>query len=416
MLIQKQNKRKPQIHYGWVVATGGFLSQVILLIGTSTLPLILVAFEEALGISNADAGLIISMYGVFFIIGAPVWGVVVDRIGIRKALTSSSILTSIGIFSMGGANSLITCMTIYALIGFGSAALITIIPKLTRAWFDMRRKGAASSYIVSGGAVSASILGIVVPTLAISYNWRAPFYVLGSISLFISIVIYAIVRNSPYEKGLTPLGATQKIVKTIEIDQEVKIKTKDAIKMKITWHFAAFYTVFLMSGISIATFLVAYLAETGLPLVEAGFGFSVYMISVFFGQYLWGILSDYFPRKYVLTTCPSLLAVFTFILLTFRMNQIGVYTVIGLMGISEGGVAPVIFALISDYFNPKVIGAATGVIISSVGICRILAPLIGGYLATMTGTLATVLQLSIALAGMSAVISITLKRLPKHAD
>jgi MFS family permease len=416
MLMQKQNKRKPQIHYGWAVATGGFLTQVILFIATSTLPLILVAFEAALGISNADAGLIISMYGVFYVIGAPVWGVVVDRIGLRKALTSSSILTSIGIFSMGTANSLMTSMTIYALIGFGAAALITLLPKLTGAWFHMRKKGVASSFIVSGGTVSASILGIVVPMLTITYNWRASFYVLGSISLFVSIVIYAIVRNSPNEKGLTPLGATQKTVKTTGIGQEDKIKTKDVIKMKITWHFAAFYTVFLMSALSITTFLVAYLAETGLPTVEAGVGFSVFMIAGFFGQYLWGILSDYFPRKYILTTCASLLAVFTYILLTFRMDQIGTYAVVGLMGISRGGAAPVIFALISDYFNPKVIGVATGVILSMVGIGMILAPLISGYLATMTGTLVAVLQLSIALAGISAIISITLKRLPKHAD
>jgi MFS family permease len=85
------------------------------------------------------------------------------------------------------------------------------------------------------------------------------------------------------------------------------------------------------------------------------------------------------------------------------------------MGISKG-VAPVIFALISDHFNPKVVGVATGVILSMVGVGMILAPLISGYLATMTGTLATVLQLSIALAGISAIIAITLKHLPKHAD
>jgi len=170
-----------------------------------------------------------------------------------------------------------------------------------------------------------------------------------------------------------------------------------------------------MSALSIVTFLVAYLAEIGLSTVEAGVGFSVFMIAVLIGQYLWGILSDYLPRIYILSICTSLLAIFTYVFLTFRMDQIGMYIVIGLMGISDG-VTPVIFALISDNFDPKVLGVATGVIISIVGFGGILAPLISGYLATVTGSLSTVLQFSIAMASISAVISITLKRPSKRSS
>jgi len=245
MLIQTQNKGKKKIHYGWIVAIGGFLTQAILLIGTSTLPLVLTAFERSLGISNAGAGLVISVYGLFYVIGAPVWGVIVDRIGLRKALTSSSLLASVGVFSMGATSSLSTCLIIYALIGFGSAALITLIPKITGLWFDMRKKGVASSFITSGGVVSASILGVLVPLLTISYNWRAPFYAFGSISLFFSIIIYAIVRNNPHEKGLALLGAKQKAAETLMADQEDKVKAKDVIQMGVTWHFAAFYIFFI---------------------------------------------------------------------------------------------------------------------------------------------------------------------------
>jgi MFS family permease len=35
--------------------------------------------------------------------------------------------------------------------------------------------------------------------------------------------------------------------------------------------------------------------------VEAGVGFSVFMIAMLIAQYSWGILSDYLPRKYTLT-------------------------------------------------------------------------------------------------------------------
>jgi MFS family permease len=114
----------------WSAATGGFLTQVILFTGSSTLPLLLLAFEEALGLSSADAGLIISVYGIFYVIGAPVWGAISDRVGLQKALTSSSLIVSVGIFAMGAVNSLMACLPVYALIGFGSVALVVQIPKL----------------------------------------------------------------------------------------------------------------------------------------------------------------------------------------------------------------------------------------------------------------------------------------------
>jgi MFS family permease len=167
--------------------------------GSSILPLVLVTVHGELNISNADAGLIISMYGVLYVVGAIVLGAVADKLGLRKTLTLSSIIVSFGILSMSAANSLITCMIAYAIIGFGSAALITLIPKLTGSWFEIKRRGLASSYITSGGAASAAILGIIVPILAISYSWRAPFYILGFVSFLVSVLIFAMVKDKTYE-------------------------------------------------------------------------------------------------------------------------------------------------------------------------------------------------------------------------
>ncbi len=406
MLIQRG---KPRIYWGWVVATGGFLTQVILLTGSSILPLVLVTVQGELNISNADAGLIISMYGVLYVVGAIVLGAVADKLGLRKTLTLSSIIVSFGILSMSAANSLITCMIAYAIIGFGSAALITLIPKLTGSWFEIKRRGLASSYITSGGAASAAILGIIVPILAISYSWRAPFYILGFVSFLVCVLFFAMVKHKTFETELTVAKPLHNPVK----GKEEQVKAKDVLKKKVTWHLAALNIIFHSSVLSISAFLVAYLIETGVPTIEAGVGFSVFMLTILFGQYLWGALSDYVPRKFILTTCACLLAVSTYIFVTFRVDQLITYLEIGILGVACGS-TPVLFAVISDCFNPKVVGTAAGAIVSIVGVGSIVAPLIAGYLATATGTLASVFQLCIIMAAASAFIALLLKREPKH--
>ncbi|MFX1534838.1 MAG: MFS transporter [Promethearchaeota archaeon] len=177
---------------------------------------------------------------------------------------------------------------------------------------------------------------------------------------------------------------------------------------------AAFYIVYFIGSLTIMTYLVAYLTEIGLLPVESGVGYSMFMLSMLFGQYLWGILSDHISRKYIITICLTLLAMFTWGLLVFNMGQTITYAIVCFMGIASG-VIPVMFAIVADCFEPKVAGTASGIVIFIGALGNIFGPLIAGSLATMTGTLATALQVSIVMAVICAVISLTLRYRPKRA-
>ena len=404
---------KPMVNR-WIAATGGFFTQVILFIGSTIIPLLLVNIREELGISRAGVGLIISVYGVFYVVGAPVWGAVADRIRLRKALTFASLIVSLGVFAIGAANSLVTYLVVYGIVGFGSAALVVLIPKLLGMWFDIQTKGKASSYITSAGPLSTFILGITVPLLAISHTWRAPFYAFGSFGIILSILIYAIVRDNNQTKESTlSLGSESKPVETVKAGSNRTAKTKDVLKMRSLWHLAAVNLFFLMSNLCVSTFLVAYLAERGLQITEADVGLSVLSAASLAGFYLWGALSDYTQRKYILAICSFLLIAFTFIFLTFQMDLASTFLLVGLMGATTG-LAPVFFAIISDYFNFEAVGTATGVIFAILGIGLIVTPLLAGHLANETGSFASVFQLSIVLAGVSSILAILLKRPPRE--
>ena len=106
------------MHYGWICATGGLSSRFVYGTAASTLALVLVEVEGSLGISNAQAGAISATYGFLFIVSALLWGIIADRIGLRKSLTIACLILSIGTIGMGTINSTLMGMIFYSIIGF----------------------------------------------------------------------------------------------------------------------------------------------------------------------------------------------------------------------------------------------------------------------------------------------------------
>jgi sugar phosphate permease len=375
----------------------------------------LVEVERGLGISNADAGAISATYGFLFIISALLWGILSDRIGLRKSLTIACLILSLGTLGMGTISSTVTGMIFYSFIGFAAGAPITLSAMLTGAWFDRRRRGIAQSYITCTDTLWMAMLGLTVPTIMLTYGWRDVWYILGIVSLCLSGIVYALIRNNPKEKGLlpcgTPLGATANTTESIpQIAPQKQVKRKDVLKMGITWHLGTVFilTVFILT---IPTFfIVTYLiTEVGLTTVEAGGAFSIFLLSMMVGGYVWGFVSDRVPRKYVVSTCCILYAVFMLALVSFGKEPAVCYVIIGAMGFAIG-ISGVNFAMISDYFPLQVIGTASGLVNAISGIGFILGPLVAGDIATATGSFIPAFQLAAAVALVLAAVSLALRQ------
>ncbi len=421
MLEQKQiNNSISRVHYGWICATGGLSSQLVFGTATATLPLVLVAVEDSLNISHAQSGAIWSMFGLFFIIGALAWGMAADRIGLRKSLTIGCLLLSFGILGMGTINSAMMGMIFYSVIGFAAGAPITLSVMLAGAWFDGRRRGMAQSYISSTGFLWVAVLGIVVPVIMLAYGWRVVWYILGVLSLFLSGVVYALVRNNPREKGLALCGAQSKVaVKAIDVIPQIvmqdQVKRRVVLKMGITWHMCVVF-ILTIAMLTIPQFFVAsyLMQEVGLSSVAAGFAYSIFSLMMMVGGFVWGFISDHIVRKYVVVTGIVLYAVSLLALITFGKETAVVYALMGAVGFA-GGIPVVEFAMLPDYFNLKIIGTATGLVNGMSGVGSILGPLVAGYIATVSGSFIPAFYIAVIIAIVLATITLSLKRPPKSA-
>ena len=375
----------------------------------------MVEVEKELGISSAEAGIISATYGFLFIISALFWGILADKIGLRKSITIACLMLSFGTLFMGTINSTFMGMAFYSIVGFAAGAPITLSVKLTGAWFDRSRRGIAQSYISSTDTLWMAMLGITVPIIMLSYGWRAVWFILGLVNLFLSGVAYALIRNNPKDKDLSPFGASLKAATNIrepspQSTPEDHTSFKQIVKMGITWHLGGVFilTVFILI---IPTFFVAtyLITEIGLSPIAAGGAFSIFMIAMMVGGYIWGFISDRVPRKYVVSTCCILYAIFLLALIGFGKETAIVYVIIGAMGFAIG-VSAITFAMISDYFPLKFVGTASGLVNAISGIGFILGPLIAGSMATMTGSFVPAFQLTAIVAVVLAAVSLALRQ------
>jgi sugar phosphate permease len=400
------------LHYGWMVVLGGFLTQVILLISIQTLPLVLVQIEETLKISHAAAGTITSFFGICYAGFSFFWGFLADKIGTRKTLTIAGLVTSVMLIAFGSTvDSLSKAIFLYALVGFGCAGIYTAtIPKLIGEWFLPIKRGRAMSFITAGGVLTGATLGIVVPILSLANGWQGTFQILGVVSLIVTIIILLIVRNTPQEKGLLPVGViSAEQLKKISKPAQSKVSFGEVLKQKITWHLGIMYIFWQLAYMAGTAFLAASMAKgIGFTAAEAGIGITIYNLFQLVGQQIWGPLSDRIERKTVIAMASVWWAVMaTIFVLTFGSSLITTYCIVALMGIGIGSV-PVILAAFSDYYAPEVRGTGSGVISTLAIVGRFFGPMLAGFAADASGSLSSAFVFGAVVMFIAALISFTL--------
>ncbi len=414
-MIQTDYQQKRRMHYGWVVVFGGFLTQIILLISLQALPIILTDIKASLNLDNASAGTITSVFGLCYAGFSFFWGFLADKIGTRKTLTIAGLLSALMLILFGLiADSFAKALIIYALVGFGAAGIYSAtIPKLIGEWFDPSKRGRAMSLITPGGVLTGAALGIVAPILATNFGWQTTFVIFGFVALIVTLVVFAIVRNKPGEKGLRPVGANPAAQPSVEKVTEAgeKATFTGVLKLKITWHLGIMYIFWQLAYMAIIAFLAVAIRGEGFTPVEAGLAVTIYNLCQLVGQQIWGPLSDRIERKFVIAISSIWWLIFALgFVFVYHSGLTAIYIMVGLMGIGLGNV-PVLLATFSDYYPKEIRGTGTGVISTLAVVGRFFGPMVAGILADASGKLTAAFVFAAAMMLIASLIALTLPRL-----
>jgi ACS family hexuronate transporter-like MFS transporter len=163
----------------WIPTFSMLLLSLISYIDRNTLALLAPTILKETGLSGEQYGFIISAFSIAYMIGNPVWGRTLDRMGLRLGLVAAVSLWTAASVSHAFAAGFFGFAVARAVLGFGEGAtfpggLRTVVQTLAP---GERARGIAVAY--SGGSLGAIVTPLIVTPIALWWGWRAGFWFTG---------------------------------------------------------------------------------------------------------------------------------------------------------------------------------------------------------------------------------------------
>ena len=348
------------------------------LLGFSLILPLLPYYAETFNASQFVTGLLIAVYALMQLIGAPILGRLSDRYGRRPVLLVSVFGTFLGFLLLGFANALWILFAARILDGITGGNLSVAqayISDVTDA------KNRAKGLGLIGAAFGLGfIIGPVTGGLLSQYGYNVPAFVAAGLSFINLILIYAWLPESLTKERLEQAGKQRQPKVTVEA-LFVALKRPFTGPILITRFFfglafAIFQTIF--SLYALAKFNLSA-RDTGFVLTYVG------ILSVFVQGFLVGRLTNRFREDHLITFAVALMAVS---LLGWALVPSVLWLLIVLTptAISGGILNTLLSSTLTKAVAPQEIGGILGLSASVESSTRIIAPILGGALLERVGT------------------------------
>jgi len=181
----------------WVPAFSMMLVSTISYIDRNTLALLAPTILRDTHLSNQQYGFIISAFSIAYMLGNPLWGIILDRVGLRTGMTAAVSIWTLASVSHVFAFGFSGFAAARAVLGFGAGAtfpgsLRTVVQTLPP---EQRSRGIAISY--SGGSLGAMITPVIITPIAALWGWRGAFLATGAVGAAWLLLWIVLSRRMP---------------------------------------------------------------------------------------------------------------------------------------------------------------------------------------------------------------------------
>ena len=317
-------------------------------------------------------------------LGAPVAGILFDRLGPRWLYLAGLLAAGLGIGLAGFAESLWQFYVCLGLFVGGAGAALGNVPNaaLLSRWFT-RRLGFAIGLVYSSMGVGTLLMVPYAQLLIDSVGWRVAYHVLGATVLGLLPVLLV----APWRRIAAGHPAMQTAPSprgTVDFPGQT---LSTAVRRLPFW---SLVWVFCGTGIgmfSVIVQLVAYLIEIGFAPLKAAsaYGFTGMLTPI--GMIGFGWIADRIDRRvavgssYLLTV----LAYVGFLNLSSNPSDILLGLSMFALGLSMGSRGPVVSMVASRLFHGPNFGSIFGMIVMGGGIGSATGAFLGGVLHDWTG-------------------------------
>lgn len=375
-----------------------FIGTLICYMDRSALSYAVLPIEHDFSLNNSQFGMILSAFGVGYLIMVAFAGTVVDKCGARKSWAIAAFLWSIATTLLGLCSTFAIIIVLRFLLGLLESPSLPSLTKVTTNWLSLNERNRALGLGLAAVPFS-SVIGAPLSThLIANYGWRVMFFVLGGLGIAWAILWFMLFRETPNQSKLTTpteLGYLEQENTTTPHIMHHNQTT--------SWKFILFNKTFLLNNY--AFFAFGYLLFFGVTWLPGYFEQTFHMniktvgwflvvpwlmsasaifITGYIGDMLWIKTKSLRISRSMIMGIMMILSAVCFIpaILTNNINIAMIFMSFALCF----GLAPnsCFYATNADLASDKV-ATSLGVMLTFFSCAGILAPLITGFLSSLTG-------------------------------
>jgi MFS family permease len=318
--------------------------------------------QKQLGFTDANIGLLQGIYSVPNIIMVLLGGILIDRIGVKRATFIFGVLCFLGAAITALSPKLWVMASGRLVFGLGAESLIVAVTAAVAQWF----RGKELSFAFGINLLIArlgSFAALNSPSWARDAFgfWRTPLLiavVFGSVCV-IAAGIYWLMENSAARKyTLASQGGTDKVV------------WGDLLKFSPTYWYVVALCITFYSGIfPFQTFAVKFFQDAhGVTRETGGFLSSMLTLFAMIGTPLFGLMVDRVGKRALFMMAGSLLLIPVYLLMAY--THVSLYLPMAMMGIAFSLIPAVMWPSVAYLVPQEKLGTAYGLmtLIQNVGL------------------------------------------------
>lgn len=256
--------------------------------------------RDAFGFSQAQMGLVFSIFSLSYFLGQTPWGMAADRYGARGLVSFAVAGWSVFTILTAYAWSFASLMGIRFTFGALEAALSPSVASAFNRWIPSSERSTAFGAFLGGGRLGGAITPPIAGLILLHYGWRTPFVVFGFVGLLGAVAWFYWFRNKPGEHPAMTDTELERIQAGAPNSARVAGKTpwSELLSSRRLWCLlaAAFGSTFLWQFY--ITWFPTYLRENrGMSVSEAGYYASIPFLLGVGATWVGGILTDSIGRR-----------------------------------------------------------------------------------------------------------------------
>ena len=365
--------------YAWVVLFALYMATLSATLDLFKVPPIMGTLIGTFGLSNSQAGLLMSIFSIMgFVLAIPA-GYILMRFGIKMtgliAVGAVIIGSSLGAMATATAPNMLFFGRFVEGIGMG--LIMVTAPFAISVWFPLQNRALPTGLWASSVGIGNIVTLLVAPALTLRSGWQAVWWACAAFSA-LSFILFALLFRLPKKEEMYAAPAPA--------SQEKPPSLASGMANRSLWMISISFGCYNLVVMAMCTWLPRFLeALRGYTMATAALFTAFIMLASIFSGPGGGSISDRLGKRKIMILIPYILMTVTF-LFPFSVTgwMIPVYMIV--FGLVGGPLAPVLLASVPEVAkSPSLIGIGMSVAAVGQNIGMFIGPWLFGVILDRVG-------------------------------